>query len=474
VPRALPGVRAAVAVALLAITLVAAVLLAPRAAFAHGALRRSLPSDRARLTTVPTELRLVFTERPELAVTRVQLLGPARDTIVLGILRLEERTTVVASIVGALRAGAYTVEWQVVGRDGHPVRGTFGFSIAAEATGLAPDSVGLAAAPAADTATTTAVAPSAPDEPTASFDAESPVYAAIRWAMFVGLLLVIGTAAFRWTVMHSVRRRGAISRALQDDILRRAADVGLAAAALLLVTVLVRVAAQLAATHGEMSVAEHAPSLILRTGWGNAWLLQAGATLLAAVGFLAARRARGWGWMLAGVASLALALTPALAGHAAASVIAPVTIAADTLHVLGASAWLGGLALIVLAGLPGALAMPAERGSAVAQMVRAFSPFALLFAGTVVLTGVISAWTHLGSVGALLGSSYGRVLLLKLAALLPLVAVALYNWRRLRPALGDDAGAERLRRSASAELLVGLLVLAVTAVLVATPPAADG
>ena len=469
------ALRPTLAAALLVAALFVGALLAPRDALAHGALRRSLPSDRARLTTAPTELRLDFTERPELAVTRVQLLGPAGDTIALGVLRLEERTTVVAAIVGALRAGAYTVEWQVTGRDGHPVRGRFGFSIAAEATGLAPDSVGLPVVPGLDTASAPVMPGRPPEEHAAGpFDAESPASVVLRWALFAGLLLAIGAAAFRWTVLRAVARRETVSPALRDGIARRAADIGLAAAALLLVALLLRLAAQLAATRGDVPLALHAPSVVLHTGWGRAWLLQLVATALAALGFAAARGARGWGWRAAGAAALVLAVTPALGGHAAASAVAPITIAADALHVLGASGWLGGLALIVLAGLPAALRAPAERGAAVAAMVRAFSPFALFFAGLVAFTGLVSGWTHLGSVGALFGSAYGRVLLLKLAALLPLVGVAIYNWRRLLPALGDDTGAVRLRRSASAELLVGLLVLLATAVLVATPPAADG
>jgi putative copper export protein len=44
----------------------------------------------------------------------------------------------------------------------------------------------------------------------------------------------------------------------------------------------------------------------------------------------------------------------------------------------------------------------------------------------------------------------------------------------VRPALGDDAGTARLRRSAAAELAVGALVLLATAVLVATPTPVDG
>jgi putative copper export protein len=86
----------------------------------------------------------------------------------------------------------------------------------------------------------------------------------------------------------------------------------------------------------------------------------------------------------------------------------------------------------------------------------------------------MAAWFHLGSVGALTTSAYGRTLLVKLALLALVVATGAYNWRRVRPNLVDGCGARRLRRSAWVELAVGAAVLAVTAVLVATPLPMDG
>ena len=44
-----------------------------------------------------------------------------------------------------------------------------------------------------------------------------------------------------------------------------------------------------------------------------------------------------------------------------------------------------------------------------------------------------------------------------------------YDWLRVRPSLADVRDVAHLRRSARAELLVGVVVLAVTAVLVALP-----
>ena len=91
-----------------------------------------------------------------------------------------------------------------------------------------------------------------------------------------------------------------------------------------------------------------------------------------------------------------------------------------------------------------------------------------------VLTGLFSAWLHLGSLDALWSSGYGRTLGLKLLLFVPLFATGAYNWLRVRPALASgDAPARRIRLSGGVELAVAVAVILVTAVLVATPPPRD-
>ena len=87
-----------------------------------------------------------------------------------------------------------------------------------------------------------------------------------------------------------------------------------------------------------------------------------------------------------------------------------------------------------------------ERARAIVDV---FSPMALVSASVVVGTGVISAWLRLGILSALWASNYGRVLLLKLAALSGIVVTGAYNWRRVHPLLGTAAAPGRLRRSGS-------------------------
>jgi len=122
---------------LTAVALLTAIL--PAIALAHGALRRSEPAANARLAAAPRELRLTFTEAVELAVARLTLTGPSGDTVALAPLTLapDSAHVLVTAIRAPLVAGRYTVAWQVAGRDGHPVRGRYGFTLLPGATGLA-------------------------------------------------------------------------------------------------------------------------------------------------------------------------------------------------------------------------------------------------------------------------------------------------------------------------------------------------
>jgi copper transport protein len=182
------------------------------------------------------------------------------------------------------------------------------------------------------------------------------------------------------------------------------------------------------------------------------------------------------GWVLASAGAVMLAFTPALSGHAVAvPEYAALAVLSDGLHVLGAGGWLGSLLAVVVIGIPSAMRLGEERrGRATAVLVNAFSPAALAFAAVVTATGVLSAAFHLGSLSDLWQSSYGRTLLVKVGVLSLVFGAGAYNWRRVRPALGDDAGTHRLRRSAGFELAVGAAVLLITAVLVATPPPLNG
>lgn len=118
--------------------------LTPALALAHGRLLSSTPVANGRVAAAPREVTLTFNEPVELAVSRVQLLGADGRAIPLAKPALGDAgRTLRASVPTTLAVGVYTVSWRVAGRDGHPVAGTFRFTVGGAA---APAAVGAATA----------------------------------------------------------------------------------------------------------------------------------------------------------------------------------------------------------------------------------------------------------------------------------------------------------------------------------------
>ena len=101
-------------------------------------------------------------------------------------------------------------------------------------------------------------------------------------------------------------------------------------------------------------------------------------------------------------------------------------------------------------------------------LLKAFAPTALVGASVVGATGAFAAWLHLQDVRLLGTSSYGLRLLVKLVAVAVIVSVGALNWRRFAPQAGHLRGLRNLRVAVALEVLLGALVLLITAILVAT------
>ena len=450
------------------------VAFAPERAHAHGALKRSRPAARDTLHAVPRELRLEFTESPELAVSALHLIDPAGREVPLSPLRTaRDSSRVLLADIGVLRApGRYTVRWQIAGADGHPVSGEFTFLIAEGATGLTPPPESPAGrAPAVGSA----MSDSAQMIHIEGFGAESIAYVFVRWLQFIGLVVVIGAVAFNFLMLGGWRRDAA-SAPLAAAAASRASGVAALGAVVLAVSSGARLVAQWAALgaspggHGAGTLS----GMVMQTAWGRAWMLQVVGITILTIGLLAMRR-RGSGttWAVAALAAVLLALSIALASHAGATGSALATVL-DVVHVIAAGGWMGGLAMLVLVGFPVArTGGRSDAGAHMARLVHAFTPTALACAALLLFTGVSASWRNLETLGAFTGSRYGRVLLVKLALLVVAAGIGFYNFRRARPRLGASGDDATVRRAMRAELAVGTMILLVTAVLVAIPTPAD-
>ena len=304
-----------------------------------------------------------------------------------------------------------------------------------------------------------------------AFGVESPAYVVIRAVLSISLVGLLGILALHLIVWPRFIRRATTSGVATAGAVTQT-SIWWATTLLWIIgaATVARLIAQHAVFFGvnEVWTRSSLSALLLHSGWGRAWWLALGATVVGLWGTRRMHQERAHGWTAVTAAAFALAASVAMSGHAAAATT--VAMAIHTLHVLGAGGWIGSLGALVLVAVPTVLRSGGEeRHLHVAGLMHAFSPTALGFAGLLSVTGVIAAWRNIGSVAGFWQEPYGQVLLVKLALLSVAAGTGAYNWKRVLPNLGSDTAPARLRKSATLELAAALVVLVVTAVLVATP-----
>ena len=175
-----------------------------------------------------------------------------------------------------------------------------------------------------------------------------------------------------------------------------------------------------------------------------------------------------------------LVLLPALGGHASVQDPVAVLLPANVLHVVAASAWIGGIATLVVA-LPAATRRlePADRTRLLSAALGRFSTVALVSVAALLTGGILQSLLELGAVDDLLDTAYGRAILVKSVLVAGLLGLGAWNRRRTLPALARAAGAGRapgrpgvaLRRALRAEVALGVAALAATGALAGYSPA---
>lgn len=291
--------------------------------------------------------------------------------------------------------------------------------------------------------------------------------ALIRWPQpilefsgFVATFLATGAVGFRFVVIRPwVRSR---SPEVDDDVRSIARGAARRAAAIGLIGAILALALLLLDLHTEST--ERHLSLVHAVGSSVATSLQVGFGALAILGFALAAAGLGPGWYLAAVGVVFGALRSTFFGQWMRLI--------NPIHMLAGGMWIGTLFYLVVAGIWVTLrsGLSSERrGAFVRELVNRFSPFALTSAGLLATFGVITAWRHLKSIQALWTTPYGIALLVKLCVVACVLALGRFNWRRQRPLLGTEAGAQSLMRSATAELMVATVVLIITSILVSLP-----
>ena len=311
---------------------------------------------------------------------------------------------------------------------------------------------------------------------------------AARFFHFVAVIMLTGVFAFERLVAIPAFRQSGAALASAAGLRRRLGWWAWANLALALVAGaawLVAVAAGMSGKPLGVALTQGAvPIVVTRTRFGEDWQLRLGFAVALGLCLLARRkppwrdsRALGWTALLLAAAMLA---SLAWAGHGAATpgLAGDLHLAADLLHLLAAGLWLGTLPPLILLLAEAKRTRDADWAVMVATAARRYSALAIASVTVLLASGLVNTWFLAGTVPALVGTEYGRLLLAKIGLFIAMLTVAAFNLFRLTPRLAAGAARNTLsrtiaqrRRNAGVEAGLGLGVLAIVGVLGTLPPA---
>lgn len=410
------------------------VLLGPAApASAHAALVASDPGIGTIVPDAPNKITLTFSESVQLISGKIQVLAPDGSRADQG-----EPSAAGGTVTVPLRSaggrGTYLVSYRVVSADSHPVAGSLTFSVGTTST---------------------------PPTESAAGDSVDPVVRGLipvgKYLGYAGLVLLVGPVlvlSLLWP--HRLSRRGPA----------RLVWTGFG---LVSVSTVLALWLQAPYTTGTGLFGATAADLrdVLGSSFGAVMLVRLG--VLVAAAFLLRPMlhtedgASKTDLALLGVLGVAALATWPLTGHPTASPVAGVSVVVDAIHLAAMAVWLGGLVMLV--GFLLRQANERELGA----ILPIWSRWAATAVAALIVAGAVQALIEVASLRGLFGSTYGRLILVKIGLAAVVIGVAAYSRRLVRNRTAES-GPARLRSLVVAELAVTAVVLGVTAAVVQIPP----
>jgi copper transport protein len=378
-------------------------------ASAHAALTGSDPQQGVVVDKAPDQVSLTFSEKVALSDDSLRVLDPKGKAVQQGKPSEVGGTTYAVKLHSGLPDGTYTVTYQVVSADSHPVAGAYTFSIG--------------------TPSTTSVSVTGD---TAGGGVVGWLYGFGRYMSYAGFIVLVGGAAF----VLGCWQRGAGVRPMQRLVV--GGWLTLTSATLLLLLL-----------RGSYTGSGKVGDVFDLDLLGNVLQTKAGAALVSRLLLLAAaalfisvlfgaydkredeeKRDLTFGLAIGGtVVAAGLAASWAMAEHASVGLQAGIAMPVDVVHLLAVAAWLGGLTALLVA-------LYRSDAPIESAAVRRFSQVAFGSVVALVATGVYQSWRQLGSWSAFTETRYGQLLLVKIGLVALLVGIAFIS-RRWTAQLAD-------------------------------------
>ncbi|WP_266385715.1 copper resistance protein CopC [Streptomyces canus] len=378
-------------------------------ASAHAALTGSDPQQGVVVDKAPDQVSLTFSEKVALSSGSLRVLDPKGKAVQQGKPFEVGGTTYGVKLHSGLPDGTYTVTYQVVSADSHPVAGAYTFSVGAPST--------------------TSVSVSGE---TAGGGVVGWLYGFGRYMSYAGFIVLVGGAAF----VLGCWQRGAGVKPMQRLVV--GGWLTLTSATLLLLLL-----------RGSYTGSGKVGDVFDLDLLGNVLQTKAGAALVSRLLLLAAaalfisvlfgaydkredeeKRDLTFGLAIGGtVVAAGLAASWAMAEHASVGLQAGIAMPVDVVHLLAVATWLGGLTALLVA-------LYRSDAPIESAAVRRFSQVAFGSVVALVATGVYQSWRQLGSWSAFTETRYGQLLLVKIGLVALLVGVAFVS-RRWTAQLAD-------------------------------------
>jgi copper transport protein len=402
---------------LLFLAVTGALLAGAGPASAHAALTGSDPAQGVVVPKAPDQISLTFSENVSMNDNSLRVLDPKGKRVDLRKPTNLSGTTYAVQLKSGLGKGTYTVAYQVVSADSHPVAGAYTFSVGAPSKTVA--SVG---------------------DQGAGGGVVGWLYGFGRYMSYAGYIVLVGGAAF----VLACWQRGSGVRAMQRLVV--GGWLTLTAATLWLL--LLRGSYTTSGSFGDVFDL-NLLGQVLQTKTGAALvsrlLLLAAAALFIAVLFGAydkreegeEKRDLTFGLAIGGtVVAAGLAASWAMAEHASTGLQPGIAMPVDVIHLLAVATWLGGLTALLVGLYRAPADTPVE-----STAVRRFSRVAFGSVLALVATGIYQSWRQLGSWSAFTDTTYGQLLLVKIGLVALLVGIASIS-RRWTGRLADTAVTE--------------------------------
>jgi copper transport protein len=412
------------------VLLVLAVLLAlPASAGAHASLTSSEPAADSVVEVAPGEVTLVFSGNVVAGPGTIQVFGPNQANVETGAPTPAKGTSISQSFDGS-QTGTYGVGYRVSSEDGHVINGSFTFSVGEEG--------GDGAAAASDAG---------------SVDRSLQVaFSTARFVEVVALLLAAGGGLFACVIAPGWRPRLLVTSLV---VLLLAYGAGFLIDTAILQGTSIREAfdmdALAATADTPFGRSLKLRALVALVAIGPALLLRANTSLPDAARYALA------------TVFVGLAASLSITGHAVTTEPTWLRMPLDMVHVTAAAIWIGGLLQ---------LAYLAPFATTYVDAIARFSRVAFASVVVILVTGAYATYAELGtSFGELVDSTYGRLIVAKLALYLGTMPLAWNNMSAFVPQIArrpEDAP-RMLRQYVWREFFLVIVVVALTVWLIATP-----